>query len=170
LASTGGRLEPFDLKWRSRGGGGPAPGGRPPPPDRPPLPPWARPRGGWVVPGGLVRGGAGPPRVSPLRGGVCETAERGAGVRVEPQHGLELALGGTDLAEGEMQICGEQMAHAVVGREAQSLRDEIRGFLEATFLAIQVSAPEERGGIGRAREAGDGVPDAREGPQKGHVV
>src|SRR5262249_22934226 len=67
---------------------------------------------------------------------------------------------------GEMQIRGEQMAHAVVGREAQSLRDKIRGFFEAAFLAIQISAPEERGGVGGAREGGGSVPDAREGPQK----
>src|SRR5262249_59550348 len=80
--------------------------------------------------------------VSLFEGDLGEAEERARMIGVEPQHGLELALGGTDLAEGEMQICGEQMAHAVVGREAQSLRDEIRGFLEAAFLAIQNSPAE----------------------------
>jgi hypothetical protein len=38
--------------------------------------------------------------------------------------------------------------------------DELGRLLEATFLAIEVSASKQRGGVRRTGEADDGVPDA----------
>ena len=81
------------------------------------------------------------------------------------EHGLELTLGGTDLAERQMEIGGEEMPDAVVGRQPQPVGDELGRFLEAAFLAIEVRASKKRGGVRWTGEAGDGIPDARQEPQ-----
>jgi hypothetical protein len=64
-----------------------------------------------------------------------------------------------------MEIGGEKMSDAIVGRQPQPVGDELGRLLEATFLAIEVSASKQRGCVRRTGEAGDGVPDARQAPQ-----
>ena len=56
------------------------------------------------------------------------------------------------------------MADAVVWLEPKPLGHELGRLLEAAFLAVEVGPPEQRGGIGRTRDAGDRLPDARQQP------
>lgn len=91
-------------------------------------------------------------------------------VRVGLQNELKLALCGTYLTKGQVEIGREEMPNTVIGGEAQTLRYQLRSFLETALLAVEIGAAEERGCIGRAGQTGDGVPDARQEPQKVHVV
>ena len=58
----------------------------------------------------------------------------------------------------------------VLWGKAEALGDQLGGLLEAPLLPVEIRAPEERGGIGRTRKAGDRVPDSRQEPQQAHVV